>query len=47
MFGDLPVWGLYLRHVDGITLKNVRMSVTHPDQRAMTRADDATLLRIF
>jgi len=41
MFGDLPVWGLYLRHVDGIDLKNVRMTVARPDARPMTRADDA------
>jgi hypothetical protein len=41
MFGDLPVWGLYLRHVDGITLKNVRLSVVRPDARPMIRADDA------
>ena len=41
MFGDLPVWGLYLRHVEGITLKNVQLSVTQPDARPMLRADDA------
>ena len=41
MFGELPVWGLYLRHVTGITLKNVQLSLTHPDARPMTRADDA------
>lgn len=41
MFGDLPVWGLYLRHVEGITLKNVNLTTTHPDARPMTRADDA------
>ncbi|HEV2483307.1 MAG TPA: glycoside hydrolase family 28, partial [Puia sp.] len=42
MFGDLPVWGLYLRHVDGVTLKNVQLSVVRPDARPMTRADDAS-----
>ena len=41
MFGDLPVWGLYLRHIDGVTLKNVQLSVSRPDSRPMTRADDA------
>lgn len=46
MFGDLPVWGLYLRHVDGITLKNVRLSVSRPDARPMIRADDANAVTI-
>ena len=41
MFGDLPVWGLYLRHVNGIKLKHVDLSVVHPDARPMTRVDDA------
>ena len=46
MFGDLPVWGLYLRHVDGITLKNIHLSLTNPDARPMTRADDTNILTI-
>ena len=41
MFGDLPVWGLYLRHVNAIVLKNIQLSVARPDARPMTRADDA------
>jgi hypothetical protein len=41
MFGDLPVWGLYLRHVEGITLNGIRLIVAKPDQRPMFRADDA------
>lgn len=46
MFGDLPVWGLYLRHVDGITLKNVRLSAILPDGRPMMRADDTNAVTI-
>jgi hypothetical protein len=46
MFGDLPVWGLYLRHVEGVALKNVRLSVASPDARPMTRADDADRVTI-
>jgi hypothetical protein len=41
MFGDLPVWGLYLRHVEDIKLKKVQLSVVVPDARPMTRSDDA------
>jgi polygalacturonase len=34
MFGKvLPAYGLYLRHVRGVTLRNVRMSATAPDAR--------------
>ena len=41
MFGELPVWGLYVRHVDGLTLENVVMSTREPDYRpAMVAADD-------
>jgi hypothetical protein len=46
MFGELPVWGLYLRHVNGITLKNVQLSRSLPDARPMTRADDANIVII-
>lgn len=41
MFGELPAWGLYVRHVDGLTLDNVVMSTREPDYRpAMVAADD-------
>lgn len=33
MFGELPAWGLFVRHVDGLTLDNVKMSVREPDYR--------------
>ncbi|MDZ8119132.1 glycosyl hydrolase family 28 protein [Pontiella agarivorans] len=32
-FGVLPSWGMYARHVDGLTLKNVDLSVRNADQR--------------
>jgi len=41
MFGDLPVWGLYLRHVDNVRLKNVRMKTRTPDGRPILLQDDA------
>ena len=33
MFGELPSWGLYLRHVCGLTLRNVRLEVRDKDFR--------------
>ena len=33
MFGELPCWGLFLRHVDGIRLDNVRLKLRHRDFR--------------
>jgi hypothetical protein len=41
MFGELPAWGLYLRHVDGIKLSNVKMSFKSDDFRPAIVADDA------
>ena len=41
MFGELPAWGLYLRHVDGIKLLNVKMSFQEDDFRPAIVADDA------
>lgn len=35
MFGELPAWGLYLRHVDGLTIENVTFSLDAPDYRPM------------
>ncbi len=33
MFGELPAWGLFLRHIDGITIKNLELKVESPDYR--------------
>ena len=33
MFGELPSWGLYLRHISNITLKNVRLTLKDSDFR--------------
>lgn len=33
MFGELPAWGLFVRHVDGLKLDNVKMAVREPDYR--------------
>ena len=46
MFGELPSWGLYLRHVDGIKLSNVKMSFKQDDFRPAIVADDAKNITI-
>ena len=33
MFGELPSWGLYLRHIRNIILKNVHLDLENPDFR--------------
>jgi len=40
MFGELPSWGFYVRHVDGLALKNVRISVRDNDFRPAYVFDD-------
>jgi len=40
MFGELPSWGLYVRHVAGLEMKNVRLSIRENDFRAAYVFDD-------
>lgn len=42
MFGVLPANGLYLRHVDGIGLSNVKFEVPPGDERPTLVTDDVT-----
>ena len=44
MFGELPAWGFYIRHVDGLTLKNIKLSITAPDYRPAIVFDDVVNL---
>ena len=46
MFGELPCWGLYLRHVKGIQLKNVKLQYKKEDFRPAIVADDVQRLQI-
>lgn len=39
-WGILPAYGLYARHVDGLTLKNIRFSCKVPDGRHVCVLDD-------
>ncbi len=40
MFGKLPAYGLYLRHVDGLKLANVQLQLAKADQRHAVVLDD-------
>lgn len=42
MFGELPAWGLYVRHMDGLILKNIQLSIEAPDYRPAMIFDDVT-----
>lgn len=40
MFGELPSWGLYVRHVGGLVLRNLQLSSTRKDYRPACVFDD-------
>ncbi len=44
MFGDLPAWGYYLRHVQGVTFDACTSSVAATDARQKLVTDDVGLL---
>lgn len=46
MFKELPAWGLFIRHADSITLKNVTLRVHGEDYRPCIVADDVTGLQL-
>lgn len=41
MFGELPAWGLYMRHAKGIVMKNVKLRLNGNDFRPTMVFDDA------
>ena len=41
MFGELPAWALYVRHVDGLQLRDIRFSLRDTDFRQPLVFDDA------
>ncbi len=43
---ELPAWGFYIRHADGITFENVKISVTGQDYRPAVVADDVNGLKM-
>ncbi len=38
--GTMPSWGMFARHAKNLTLTNVELRVTKPDQRPMIQLDD-------
>lgn len=40
MFGELPAWGFYVRHVAGVTFRNVRLTLSDTDFRPAFVFDD-------
>jgi hypothetical protein len=40
MFGELPAWGFYVRHVEGLMMKNIKLSIDAPDYRRALVFDD-------
>jgi hypothetical protein len=46
MFGPLPAYGLYVRHAEGLTLRNVRLHVDSPDVRPAVVIEDVRDLQV-
>ncbi len=42
MFNDLPAYGLYCRHADGLTLDGIDLRIDQPDARPALVLDDAS-----
>ena len=40
MYGELPVWGLYVRHAEGVIMKNIKISSRENDFRVPMILDD-------
>jgi hypothetical protein len=46
MFGELPAWGFFIRHAEGITMKNIRLETGKPDHRIPFITDDVQSINI-
>jgi hypothetical protein len=46
MFGELPALGVFARHVDGLTLRNIKIRSLQPDPRPTFIADDVARLEL-
>lgn len=46
MFGELPSWGFYVRHVNGIEMKNIKLLLEKEDFRPAFVFDDVKGLRL-
>lgn len=46
MFGELPAWGFYVRHVENLSMKNIKIKVRKPDYRPAFVFDDVMKLNL-
>jgi len=46
MFGELPSWGFYVRHVNGLSMKNISLIAKFPDYRPAFVFDDVSDLTL-
>lgn len=46
MFGELPAWGFYVRHVEGLKIKNVNIKIKKGDYRPAFVFDDVEDLKL-
>lgn len=46
MFGELPAWGFYIRHADGIKIRNMILTCNGADFRPAFIADDVKVLSL-
>ncbi len=46
MFGELPAWGLYVRHMDGLMMKNIKLTIAASDYRPALIFDDVRNLKL-
>ncbi|MFA9192326.1 glycosyl hydrolase family 28 protein [Flavobacterium sp. FZUC8N2.13] len=46
MFGELPAYGFYVRHVNGISMKNIKLTLDNPDFRPAFVFDDVKGIRM-
>lgn len=46
MFGELPSWAFYVRHVRGLIIKNISIKAEAPDYRPAFVFDDVKTLHL-
>ncbi len=46
MFGELPAWGFYVRHVDGLSMKKIKLKCVEPDFRPAMVFDDVKRVKL-
>jgi len=46
MFGELPAWAIYMRHVKGLKIHDLSLTLDNPDYRIALVADDVASLSL-